>query len=309
MKIIFAGTPAFAAAALAALHAHGHQIALVLTQPDRAAGRGMKLKVSAVAETALKLGLPLAKPDSLKGEAIQMTLRTVAPDVMVVAAYGLILPQSVLDIPKYGCINIHASLLPRWRGAAPVQRAIEAGDSETGIAIMQMNAGLDTGPVLLTRTCEILPDETSATLFPKLTLVAATAIVDAIEKLHLLKAIAQPAAGVTYARKIGKTDSRVDWHLPAQEIERRMRAFDPTPGCESSIADVQLKIWRATQNLARDDGSVAPGTVTSVTQDSLTVQCGVGALNLITVQKTGGKRMAIADFLRGITIQTGSRFL
>ncbi len=309
MKIIFAGTPPFAAAALVALHAQGHQIALVLTQPDRAAGRGMKLRASAVAGEAARLGVPLAKPDSLKGVAIRNTLNAVAPDAMVVAAYGLILPQSVLDIPKYGCINIHGSLLPRWRGAAPVQRAIEVGDTETGIAIMQMNAGLDNGPVLLTRTCAISPDETSGTLFEKLTSMAATAIVDAIEKLPLLQAIAQPVEGVTYARKIDKAETRIDWSQPAAAIERRMRAFDPSPGCESTLVDEPLKIWRARLSAVSHDASIAPGTVSAVTPERLTVQCGVGALDLITVQKSGGKRMSIADFIRGLTIQPGSRFL
>ena len=309
MKIIFAGTPPFAAAALAALHAHGHQIALVLTQPDRAAGRGMKLRASAVAGEAARLGVPLAKPDSLKGVSIRNTLNAVAPDAMVVAAYGLILPQSVLDIPKYGCINIHGSLLPRWRGAAPVQRAIEAGDTETGIAIMQMNTGLDTGPVLLTRTCAISPDETSGTLFEKLTSMAATAIVDALEKLPLLQATAQAVEGVTYARKIDKAETHIDWSQPAAVIERRMRAFDPTPGCEGTLVDEPLKIWRARLSPVSNDASIAPGTVSAVTPERLTVQCGVGALDLITVQKSGGKRMSIADFIRGLTIQPGSRFL
>ena len=309
MKIIFAGTPPFAAAALAALHLAGHQIALVLTQPDRPSGRGMKLKSGAVGEQAARLGLALAKPESLKGEAIQATLRALAPEAVVVAAYGLLLPQAVLDIPKYGCINIHGSLLPRWRGAAPVQRAIEAGDTETGIAIMQMNAGLDTGPVLLTRHCPISPDDTSGSLFEKLTLTATGAVVDAIEKLSLLHAIAQPQDGVTYARKIDKSEARIDWREPATNIERRMRAFDPAPGCDSTLADEPLKIWRAKVNAVREGTTGIPGTIVDVTSDRLTVQCGVGALDLITVQKPGGKRIAVADFLRGSTIHTGWRFI
>ena len=309
MKIIFAGTPPIAAAALAALHLAGHQIALVLTQPDRPSGRGMKLKSGAVGEQAARLGLALAKPESLKGEAIQATLRALAPEAVVVAAYGLLLPQAVLDIPKYGCINIHGSLLPRWRGAAPVQRAIEAGDTETGIAIMQMNAGLDTGPVLLTRHCPISPDDTSGSLFEKLTLTATGAVVDAIEKLSLLHAIAQPQDGVTYARKIDKSEARIDWREPATNIERRMRAFDPAPGCDSTLADEPLKIWRAKVNAVREGTTGIPGTIVDVTSDRLTVQCGVGALDLITVQKPGGKRIAVADFLRGLTIHTGWRFI
>ncbi len=309
MKIVFAGTPPFAAAALAALHGAHHQVELVLTQPDRPAGRGMKLRPSAVDEEAVRLGLVLAKPETLKGDAIQATLRTLRPDAMVVAAYGLILPQSVLDIPKYGCINIHGSLLPRWRGAAPVQRAIEAGDTETGIAIMQMNAGLDTGDVLLTRTISIAVDDTSGTLFEKLTAAATVAIVEALEKLPLLKAVAQPADGVTYARKINKAEARIDWNQPATVIERRMRAFDPTPGCESTLAGESLKIWRARLSAAPRDATMAPGTIAGLTSNRLTVQCADGALDLVTVQKPGGKRMAVADFLRGSTTQTGCRFV
>ncbi len=308
MKIIFAGSPPFAAAALNALHVAGHQIVLVLTQPDRPAGRGLKLKSSAVAEQAEQLGLPLLKPVSLRDEDVQTTLRTFAPDAMVVAAYGLLLPQPVLDIAKYGCINIHGSLLPRWRGAAPIQRAIEAGDIETGIAIMQMDAGLDTGPVLLTNTCPILPDDTSGTLFDRLTAISMVAIVDAMEKLPLLQATAQPLEGVSYAKKIDKAEAHIDWTLPAEVIERRLRAFDPAPGCESLLGDEKLKIWRATVTPSPSNAPTPPGTIVEASPNQLTVQCGVGALDLLSVQKPGGKRMAIADFLRGSTLQTGWRF-
>ena len=308
MKLIFAGTPPFAAAALTALHAAGHEIALVLTQPDRPAGRGLKLKPSAVADEAQRLGLTLAKPASLRGDDIQGTLHKLAPDAIIVAAYGLMLPQSVLDIPQYGCINIHGSLLPRWRGAAPVQRAIEAGDTETGIAIMHMNAGLDTGPVLLVKTCPISPEETSESLFEKLTALATIAIIEALEKLPTLAAITQPTGGVTYASKISKAEARIDWNQPGNVIERRLRAFDPAPGCESTLDGVTLKIWRAAVNVAASDTAVAPGTIAAVTADRLTVQCAGGALDLITLQKPGGKRMAVADFLRGATLQTGWRF-
>ena len=309
MKIIFAGTPPFAAAALAALHAARHQIALVLTQPDRPAGRGLKLRPSAVADQATRLGLALAKPESLKGEAIETTLKELAPDAIIVAAYGMMLPQKVLDIPKYGCINIHGSLLPRWRGAAPVQRAIEAGDLETGIAIMQMNAGLDTGPVLLVMRCSIAPDDTSGTLFEKLTVLATVAIISALEKLPALQAATQSTDGVSYARKITKAEAHIDWNQPAVVIERRLRAFDPAPGCESMFDGSPLKIWRAAVNSVASDPAKAPGTIIDVTTDRLTVQCAHDALDLITVQKPGGKRMAVADFLRGSTIQTGWRFI
>lgn len=307
MKIIFAGTPPFAAAALAALHAAGHQIVLVLTQPDRPAGRGLKIRPSAVAEQAARLGLTLAKPATLSAEAIQTTLRKLAPDAIIVAAYGLMLPQSILDIPKFGCINIHGSVLPAWRGAAPVQRAIEAGNTETGITIMQMDAGLDTGPVLLIKTCSIASDETSGTLFAKLTALATTTIVDAIEKLTTLQAAAQPTAGVTYARKITKAEAHVDWYQPAVVIERRLRAFDPAPGCESMFAGESLKIWRGAVNSDTADPTKTPGTIIAVTDGRLTVQCAQDALDLVTVQKPGGKRMAIADLLCGLTIQPGWR--
>ena len=309
MKIIFAGTPPFAAATLVALHAARHQIVLVLTQPDRPAGRGMNLKSSAVGEKAVALGLPLAKPPSLKSEDVQATLCEIQPDVMIVAAYGLMLPQSVLDMPKHGCINIHGSILPRWRGAAPVQRAIEAGDTETGIAIMQMNAGLDTGPVLLTRTLPISPADTSATLFEKLTILATETIVEALEKLPALNAVPQPSDGVTYASKIAKSEARIDWNQAAIVIERRMRAFDPFPGCESTLAGEVLKIWRAEPNSTSHGESAAAGTIVAVTADRLSVQCADGALDLLTVQRPGGKRMAVADFLRGSTLQTGWRFI
>ncbi|MEO8386265.1 MAG: methionyl-tRNA formyltransferase [Betaproteobacteria bacterium] len=307
MKIIFAGTPPFAAAALAALHAAGHKIALVLTQPDRAAGRGLKLKPSAVAEQAARLALEISKPLSLKADDVQMVLRALAPDVMVVAAYGLLLPQAVLDIPKYGCINIHGSLLPRWRGAAPVQRAIEAGDTETGIAIMQMDAGLDTGPVLLSRACPIAPEETSETLFEKLTVIASKTIVEALQELLTLRPQQQHEEAATYARKIDKSEGRVDWTTSAAALERRIRAFDPSPGCETVHEGDRLKIWHA-QCIATRTG-FAPGTIVEVAPDRLVVQCGDGALSLVTVQRSGGKRMKIAEFLRGSIIQRGWRFV
>lgn len=308
MRIIFAGTPPFAATALTALQAAGHDVVLVLTQPDRPAGRGMKLRPSAVADTAAMLGLPLAKPASLKDAAVQTMLRALTPDVMVVAAYGLMLPQTVLDIPKFGCINIHGSLLPRWRGAAPVQRAIEAGDSQTGIAIMQMNAGLDTGPVLLSKVLPISDDDTSSSLFEKLTVLASAAIVEAAEKLPQLPATAQAAEGVTYARKLDKDEARIDWDQPAAVIERRMRAFDPAPGCETTLNEEPLKIWRSALRSGLDYPGMLPGTIAELTADRLSVKCADDLLDLITVQRPGGKRMGIADFLRGSKTQTGWRF-
>jgi methionyl-tRNA formyltransferase len=303
MRLIFAGTPSFAADALTALHAAGHEVALVLTQPDRQAGRGMKLLPSATAEAASKLGLRIEKPPTLKNADTQAMLRSIGAEAMVVAAYGLILPQSVLDIPARGCLNIHGSLLPRWRGAAPVQRAIEAGDIETGIAIMQMDAGLDTGDVLLEKKLPIALDETSATLFAKLTALGASAIVEALAELPKLVPHLQSAEGMTYAKKIEKSESKIDFSLPAEVIERKLRAFDPFPGCEVTIGNgdekSSLKIWRGT--VIKSAATVAPGTIVTLTSTSLQVSCGRDLLSLQTVQKPGGKRLAISDYLRGLS--------
>ncbi len=296
MKIIFAGTPPFAAAALTAIHAAGHQIVLVLSQPDRPSGRGMKLTPSAVANLASQLGLTIAKPSSLKSAEAENLLRNAKADVMVVAAYGLLLPQSVLDLPRFGCLNIHGSLLPRWRGAAPVQRAIEAGDSETGIGIMQMEAGLDTGPVLLERKTDISPDETSASLVARLASLGGAAIVEVLGKLPSLPPHLQSEIGVTYARKIEKAEAAIDWNAGADEIERRVRAFDPFPGCETTLANEKLKIWRA---YSVDNAlNVAPGNVFEIAHDSVTIACGCGALRIVCVQRAGGKRISVAEWLR-----------
>jgi methionyl-tRNA formyltransferase len=304
VKLVFAGTPPFAAAALSALHRAGHEIVMVLTQPDRPAGRGMKLTSSAVADEAERLGLKLAKPLTLKTEAVQMMLRETGADVMVVAAYGLLLPPAVLEIPRLGCVNIHGSLLPRWRGAAPVQRAIEAGDAETGITIMQMDAGLDTGPVLLERKIGIAPDETSATLFEKLTSLGASTIVDALASLPTLVARPQPTDGATYAKKIAKSEARIDWSQNASDIERRMRAFDPFPGCETLMGSEPIKIWRA-QVVDDNAERAAPGIITHVDPQTVTVQCGQKQLRWLTVQKPGGKRVSTGEFLRGTAVAAG----
>jgi methionyl-tRNA formyltransferase len=287
------------------LHHAGHQIALVLTQPDRPAGRGMKHQPSAVSMEAARLALPVSQPASLKEAAIQQRIRDVDPDAMIVAAYGLILPQAVLDIPRLGCLNIHGSLLPRWRGAAPVQRAIQAGDRETGITIMQMDAGLDTGPVLLEKRIAIAPDDTSASLFQKLTTLGSSTIVEAMQNLATLVPQAQSEQGATYARKIEKTEARIDWTMPAEVLERRIRAFDPFPGCETTLAGATLKIWEAGVLEASDQ--VEPGTIIDSTLQNLVVKCGQGALALHWVQRPGGRRMAIAEFLRGTHINAGER--
>ncbi|MBL8513726.1 MAG: methionyl-tRNA formyltransferase [Betaproteobacteria bacterium] len=306
MNLVFAGTPPFAAAALAALADAGHTIVAALTQPQRPAGRGMKVQPSAVAQEAAKRGIPVLEPASLKDPETQQQLRALGADVFVVAAYGLLLPQAVLDIPPKGCLNIHGSLLPRWRGAAPVQRAIEAGDAETGICIMKMEAGLDTGPVLLEKRLPIAPDDTSAALFEKLTPLGAASIVEALARFDQLTSAPQPAEGVMYAKKILKDEARIDWTSPAAVIERKLRAFDPFPGCESTIDGMKLKIWRASP--ATNAPSGAPGFVFASGIDGVSVHAGEGALTLLVVQQPGGKRMPIGEFLRGHPITVGSRF-
>lgn len=305
MRVIFAGTPDFAAAALAALHQAGHDIPLVLTQPDRPAGRGMKLTPSATSQMAERLGLPTAKPVSFKDAAIQQQLRDLNAEVMVVAAYGLLLPQAVLDIPRHGCLNIHGSLLPRWRGAAPVQRAILAGDSETGIGIMQMEAGLDTGPVLLEKKIAISEEDTGASLFAKLTDLGASTIVEALAKLPSLTARAQPAEGVTYAHKLTREESRIDWSQSAQQIARQIRAFDPFPGSETRFNGEALKIWQAAVAQTSAPSETAPGTVLHLDKDGFTVACGEGALHIAQVQKPGGRRIPAAEWARKSALQAG----
>ena len=311
MKLIFAGTPPFAAAALSALFTAGHDIALVLTQPDKPANRGLRLTASAVADVATVLNLRLEKPASLKNSDAQTMLRDVGADAMIVAAYGLILPQIVLDIPRLGCINIHGSILPRWRGAAPVQRAIEAGDRQTGITIMQMDAGLDTGAMLQISRLPITPDDTSATLFAKLTLLGAEAIVQALAA-YPLPAIAQTESGTTYAKKILKAEAALDFTQSAVVLERKIRAFDPFPGCEIAVpanlpAHANLaafKLWRAhVETQAASD--FEPGQVCKLTTTELQIQCGEGCLSLNTVQKAGGKRIPIAQFLQQSPLQLG----
>jgi methionyl-tRNA formyltransferase len=307
MKLIFAGTPAFAASALVALNDAGHEIALVLTQPDRPAGRGQKSTSSAVAQTAERLSLALEKPPSLKDAHVTEELQRVGAEAMVVAAYGLMLPPALLALPRYGCLNIHGSLLPRWRGAAPVQRAIEAGDTETGVAIMQMEAGLDTGPVLLEKKIAIAPDETAASLFEKLAALGASAIVAALAKLPTLVATPQPIEGANYARKIDKAEARIDWREPAAHIERRIRAFDPFPGCETTFDGrsgiERVKIWRANV-VNNDQPNTAPGNVVHCDGKTLVVQCGQQQLEWVSVQKPGGNRITTGEFLRGNPITT-----
>lgn len=303
MKIVFAGTPEFAARALAALYEAGHDIPLVLTQPDRPAGRGMTLQASPVKQLALSRGSEVFQPLTLKDEAAQEKLRLLAPDVMVVAAYGLILPQAVLDIPRHGCLNIHASLLPRWRGAAPIHRAILAGDAESGVCIMQMEAGLDTGPVLLSASTAITAQDTSQTLHDKLAVQGAQLIVSALQRLPL-PAVAQPEAGVTYAAKLDKSESPLDWRRPAAELDRQIRAFTPFPGTTAVLDGAPLKVWAA---LPRSESGV-PGTVLAADKHGILVACGSGSLLLTELQKAGGKRLPVAQFLAGHGVSAGVRF-
>ncbi len=305
MKVAFAGTPDFAAAALRALIDAGFDVVLVLTQPDRRAGRGMKMHASPVKQLALAHGIPVDQPEKLRTGEQQAALRAAAPDVLVVAAYGIILPQAVLDIPRFGCLNIHASLLPRWRGAAPIHRAIEAGDAETGITIMQMDAGLDTGDMLLREAVQIAPDATTGALHDTLAALGGRLIVDALGRLARgeLTAEAQPRTGVTYAHKIDKAEARLDWRRPAVELERAVRAFDPFPGAIVSHDGAQFKLWRAEVV----DRHGAPGEVLGADADGLVIACGSGALRVTELQLAGGRRQPTAAALPKLALSPGQR--
>ena len=314
MKIIFAGTPEFAAVALKSLHDAGFEITLVLTQPDRPAGRGMQLQASPVKQFALAHDIPVAQPVSLRldgkypdvAEEAQVLLNATEHDAMVVAAYGLILTRSVLDIPKYGCINIHASLLPRWRGAAPIHRAIEAGDAETGVTIMQMEEGLDTGPMLLMERLPIGAEDTTGSVHDKLAALGGAMIVRALRQLEQdgLPATPQPEAGVTYAAKIAKEEAALDFNQPAQVLDRKIRAFNPFPGAVASFGAVPVKLWRA-QALETRTGA-APGQVIAANaQDGVLIACGEGVLRVLELQKPGGKRLPAAEFLKGFPLEGG----
>ena len=306
MKVIFAGTPDFAAAALKAIAAAGFEIPLVLTQPDRPKGRGMQLAPSPVKQAALELGLRVAQPEKLRNnaEALQM-LKEVEADVMVVAAYGLILPQDVLDTPKHGCLNIHASLLPRWRGAAPIQRAIEAGDAETGVCIMQMDIGLDTGDVVSEHRYTIQPTDTANEVHDALMNLGAAAIVADLQQLKTegrLKSVKQPEEGVTYAQKLSKEEARINWNESAAVIERKIRAFNPVPAAWVEYQGKPMKIWRA--EVVAQQGRA--GEVLSCSSDGLIIACGANALKITELQPSGSKRMDIAAFAAGHTVEAGT---
>lgn len=319
LKLAFAGTPEFARVALAALHAAGHSIHLVLTQPDRPAGRGLKLQASPVKQFALQHGIPVVQPRSLRldgkypddARMAQAVLQEGSLDAMVVAAYGLILPQWVLDLPLSGCFNIHASSLPRWRGAAPIHRAIEAGDSSTGVTIMQMDAGLDTGDMVLAQILPILPTDTTGSLHDKLADLGAALMVQALSQLQAgkLQRLPQPAVGICYASKIDKLEARVDWNQTAEVVARRVRAFNPNPVAHTSLNGESLKIWAA--HAAEVTSAALPecGTILAVAHTGIEVAAIGSVLILTELQRPGGKRLPVADFLRGFDIKHGMRLV
>ena len=293
LRIVFAGTPEFAAEHLKALLDTPHQIVAVYTQPDRPAGRGQKLMPSPVKQLAAQHGLPVLQPPTLRAPEAQAELAALQPDLMVVVAYGLILPQAVLDIPRLGCINSHASLLPRWRGAAPIQRAVQAGDAESGVTVMQMEAGLDTGPMLLKVSTPISAEDTGGSLHDRLARLGPPAVVEAIAGLAAgtLKGEVQDDALATYAHKLSKDEAKLGWSRPAVELERAVRAFDPWPVCHTTLNGEPLKVWAARLG----EGQGEPGKILDASRDGLLVGCGEGSLLLTRVQLPGGKPLAFAD--------------
>ncbi len=315
MRVVYAGTPEFARVALAQLQAAGHDLPLVLTQPDRPAGRGMKLQASPVKQFALEQGLAVAQPPGLRldgkypqdAAAARAAIEAAQPDVIVVAAYGLILPPWLLDLPRLGCLNIHASLLPRWRGAAPIHRAIEAGDAETGVTIMQMDAGLDTGDMLLVERLPVAADDTTASLHDKLAVLGGRLIVEALALAARgeLQPVKQSTQGVTYAHKIEKHEAAVDWSQPAAVIERRLRAFNPFPVASTTWQGESIKLWQGQVDDTAAPGTT-PGEVLAAGPEGITVQCGQGVLRLTELQRAGGKRLPAADFLRGFDLPAGA---
>ena len=311
MKIIFAGTPAFAATHLQSIIDQGqHEVIAVYTQPDRPAGRGKKLTASAVKLLAEQFNLPLFQPESLKTSDQQQLLSQHNADLMVVVAYGLLLPQAVLDIPKLGCINVHASLLPRWRGAAPIQRAIEAGDSETGVSIMQMEAGLDTGPVISTAHCKIEANDTSVTLFEKLADLGGPALLSALSKIESGTAVAsaQDDQQSTYAHKIDKSEAQVNWSDEATVIAQKIRAFNPFPVAYTQLGDTRIKVWTA--QVLESSAMGEPGSILESGSEGLLIQCGHGRLLISEIQLAGKSRMAVSEILksRANLFAKGTRF-
>ena len=300
MRLVFMGSPDFSVPVLEALVKADHEIVAVYCQPPRPAGRGKKERLTAVHARALELGLDVRHPVSLKSEAAQKDFASLTPEVAVVVAYGLILPQVILDTPSYGCLNIHASLLPRWRGAAPIHRAIMAGDAETGVCIMQMEAGLDTGPVLLREATPIGPEETTLQLHDRLSSLGSTAIVNALDTLPALTPVAQPDTGVTYAEKIRKDEARIDWSRPAEEIDRQIRGLSPFPGawCELNGARLKILASRLTEGCGEAGTIINPPAY---------VACETGALELLRLQKAGSQAQDISEFIRGTPLPKGTR--
>ena len=318
MRVVFAGTPQFARVALESLLAAGFTVPLVLTQPDRPAGRGMKLQSAPVKLFAVARGLQMAQPISLRMDgkypqeaaAARLAIEAARADAMVVAAYGLILPQWALDQPRHGCLNIHASLLPRWRGAAPIHRAIEAGDAETGVTIMQMDAGLDTGDIVLAERLAIGPHDNTATLHDKLATIGGRLIVAALQNAAagVLRPVRQPTEGVTYASKIEKAEAALDWSQAAVVLERKIRALDPSPGASSAVGGESLKIWTAQVSGGTVPPGMPAGSVLAVDDAGVAVACGDGVLRITQLQRPGGKRLAVAEFQRGFSLAPGMVF-
>ena len=318
MRLIFAGTPEFARVALEHLQQGGHELALVLTQPDRPAGRGMKLQASSVKQYAVEHGIAVAQPRSLRldgkypqeAQAAKAAIEAAQADAMVVAAYGLILPQWVLETPRYGCFNIHASLLPRWRGAAPVHRAIEAGDSETAVTIMQMDAGLDTGDMLMAHTVPIEASDTTGSLQDRLAQLGGRLMLLALQKAEAqaLKPVPQSEQGVTYAQKIEKNEAAIDWRQGAAQIAQKVRAFNPFPGASTTLNGETLKIWMAVPAAVAPPAQAPPGTILMVDSQGLAVAAKDSVVVITEFQRPGGKRLPVAEFLRGSTVQSGMVF-
>jgi methionyl-tRNA formyltransferase len=299
LRVVFAGTPEFSVPCLEACRASGAEVVAVYTQPDRPAGRGRKLTPSPVKQAALAAGIAVEQPESLKSEEARATLAAYAPDLMVVVAYGLILPRKVLAIPRLGCWNVHASLLPRWRGAAPIQRAILAGDAESGVDLMQMEAGLDTGPVLLERRTPIGREDTGGSLHDRLSALGADVLAEGLSRVmggETLVPRVQPEEGVTYAHKLDKAEARLDFTRPAIELERQVRAFDPWPVAEGEVNGETLRVWAA----RAIEGSGAPGSVLGMNREGIDIACGEGALRVTALQRAGGKRITAADYFNAM---------
>jgi methionyl-tRNA formyltransferase len=302
LRLIFAGTPEFAVPALDAVVASGHDVLAVYTQPDRPAGRGRLPAASAVKQRALAAGIEVRQPETLREASTVEALAALRPDLMIVIAYGLILPKKVLAIPRQGCWNVHASLLPRWRGAAPIQRAILAGDDVTGVCLMKMEAGLDTGPVLSRATTPIRIDDTGQTLHDRLAVMGGTLLDEGLRQLasgRLPAAMLQDEVGVTYAHKLDKGESRLDWMSPAVELDRAIRAFDPWPGAELDLGGERLRVWSATPLDGKAGAAAVPGDILRADRTGIDIACGEGVLRLLGVQKPGGRRMSVADYLNG----------